>query len=254
MDCPHSVLDCPGHVHGLSRDTFLTLPYLLFSYLLLTYLYLPILGLPGGNRLVYQAVYQASSAGETGDECALVLLDEAGGLAEIPVSLPQNGQLGAGLPLPVCVVGLPGGNNLVFLLPDGSLQPALHLRGLIAGIVPALILKTPLVLRTKLGQLCAGVLRGGHTHDDAKGGVATVQSADAALEAVVQGLVFPVGVLLALDGLMVGGAVGVGGNLPSVAAKVIVRTLGYLLLHQAQAAHTSHVQAGQHHSDGGVEL
>ena len=80
--------------------------------------------------------------------------------------------------------------------------------------------------------------------------MAAVEGPDAPHKAVIQRLILGIRVLPPLYRLMVRGAVAVGVNLPAVSAQVIVGPLGYLLLHQAEAAHDvaphSGFQRGMH--------
>lgn len=94
---------------------------------------------------------------------------------------------------------VPGGlvhHHPPLLGPDGLLQPALHLGGLVAGVVPALHVDALLVVRPELFQLLGGVLGAVDPQDDGEGGVAAVERSDMAAERVVQRLVGGVGVLL----------------------------------------------------------
>ena len=79
-----------------------------------------------------------------------------------------------------------------------------------------------LVVLPELLQLLLGVLRLIDAQDDGESIVATVERADPALQAVVQLGISLVGVLLALERLMIRGAVGVGRKLPAVGTQIVV--------------------------------
>ena len=123
------------------------------------------------------------------------------------------------------------------MLSHGGLDAPLHLRGLVSGVVAALIRNSLFVILPKLSELLVGPLRGIYTQNDRERQVPAVQRSDSADQRVVKGCVCGVAILLALNWLVVRGAGGVGGNLPTVTPQVIVILPLNLPVHQAKAAH-----------------
>lgn len=118
-----------------------------------------------------------------------------------------------------------------------TLQAALHLRSFIAGIMLAVKGDAGLIVLPELFQFFGAVLRTVHAENDRACYMATVQRTDPAHKTVVKGIIGFIAVLPALDRLMIRRAVGVRGNLPSIAAEVIMVLSADLLRHQTKAAH-----------------
>ena len=167
---------------------------------------------------------------------ALVLRAQARRLGELPVPLMQDGQLGFILRQLLLVPGSIVHHDLPLLRPDGPLQAPLHLRGLIAGVMDAVHRHAFLIVRPELLQLLGAVLGAVDPQDDGEGGVPAVQGPNPTAKGIVQGPVGGVWVLLPLDWLVIRGAVGVGGDLPAVTAKLVMDRLADLFLQQPQAA------------------
>ena len=94
-----------------------------------------------------------------------------------------------------------------------------------------------LIVLPELFQFFGAVLRTVHAENDRACYMATVQRTDPAHKTVVKGIIGFIAVLPALDRLMIRRAVGVRGNLPSIAAEVIMVLSADLLRHQTKAAH-----------------
>jgi hypothetical protein len=123
--------------------------------------------------------------------------------------------------------------NMSLALSDTSFQTPLPLSGFIEGVALTVNGNSFLVLPPKLLQLLIGILGRIDAHNDWHGRVTTVQSANAALERVVQPTELSIRVLPTLDRFMVRRTATVGRDLPTVAAKIVMVLLGYLLLHQS---------------------
>ena len=139
--------------------------------------------------------------------------------------------------LQIWAVGFPVGQNLPFDKAYAVFKAALFLPCLIQRVLPPVVGNALGIVVFKLLQLGVGVLRLTHAQNNRAGRVPAVQVADAALQAVVQGLVLSITVLPSLYRFVVWRTGCMGADFPAITPQGIVVSLLDFIVQLPQLVH-----------------